>query len=46
MPFFVGPDWSDLLLGWGGIFAVILIRRLGRLPVLFWTQVSYLEFVN
>ena len=25
--------------GWGGIFAVTLMRRYGRLPVLFWSQV-------
>ena len=25
--------------GWGGIFAVMLMRRLGRLPILFWSQV-------
>jgi hypothetical protein len=28
-----------ILLGWGGMAAVILIRRFGRLPVLFWSQV-------
>jgi hypothetical protein len=26
-------------LGWGSLFAVMLMRRFGRLPVLFWTQV-------
>ncbi|KAJ7895277.1 MFS general substrate transporter [Mycena olivaceomarginata] len=25
--------------GWGGVFVVILIRRYGRLPILFWSQV-------
>lgn len=25
--------------GWGGLFAVTLMRRYGRLPVLFWSQV-------
>lgn len=25
--------------GWGGILAVMLMRRYGRLPVLFWSQV-------
>ncbi|KAF8198617.1 MFS general substrate transporter [Pholiota molesta] len=38
-------NWSIFLLGWGGIFAVILIRRLGRLPVLFWTQLLALAFL-
>ncbi|KAF8189378.1 MFS general substrate transporter [Pholiota molesta] len=38
-------NWSIFLLGWGGIFAVILIRRLGRLPVLFWTQLLALGFL-
>jgi hypothetical protein len=28
-------NWSIFLLGWGGIFAVILMRRYGRLPVFF-----------
>jgi len=31
---------STLNIGWGGLFAVMLIRRLGRLPILFWSQVS------
>ncbi|KAK0192766.1 major facilitator superfamily domain-containing protein [Armillaria mellea] len=31
--------------GWGGIFAVVLIRRYGRLPVLFWSQVLALGFL-
>ncbi|KAF5392824.1 hypothetical protein D9757_000896 [Collybiopsis confluens] len=38
-------NWSIFLLGWGGIFAVILIRRYGRLPVLFWSQVFALGFL-
>ena len=25
--------------GWGGIFAVMLMHRFGRLPILFWSQV-------
>lgn len=29
----------SFLPGWGGIFAVMLMRRLGRLPILFWSQV-------
>ncbi|KAH8830165.1 MFS general substrate transporter [Flagelloscypha sp. PMI_526] len=32
-------NWSIFLLGWGGLAAVMLIRRFGRLPVLFWSQV-------
>jgi MFS family permease len=32
-------SWSIFLLGWGGLAAVMLIRRFGRLPVLFWSQV-------
>lgn len=31
--------------GWGGIFAVMLMRKLGRLPVLFWSQVLALGFL-
>ncbi|KAK0495907.1 major facilitator superfamily domain-containing protein [Armillaria luteobubalina] len=38
-------NWSIFLLGWGGIFAVLLIRRYGRLPVLFWSQVLALGFL-
>ncbi|EIM90062.1 MFS general substrate transporter [Stereum hirsutum FP-91666 SS1] len=38
-------NWSIFLLGWGGIFAVMLMRRFGRLPVLFWTQVLSLGFL-
>jgi hypothetical protein len=25
--------------GWGGVVAVMFVRRYGRLPVLFWSQV-------
>ncbi|CAA7268523.1 unnamed protein product [Cyclocybe aegerita] len=32
-------------IGPGGICAVMLIRRLGRLPILFWTQVLALAFM-
>ncbi|KAJ7766303.1 MFS general substrate transporter [Mycena maculata] len=32
-------------LSWGGIAAVILIRRVGRLPVLFWSQVLGVAFL-
>ncbi|TCD68168.1 hypothetical protein EIP91_011446 [Steccherinum ochraceum] len=38
-------NWSIFLLGWGGIFAVMLMRRYGRLPVLFWSQVISLGFL-
>ncbi|KAF4616352.1 hypothetical protein D9613_008611 [Agrocybe pediades] len=38
-------NWSIFLLGWGGILAVMLIRRLGRLPVLFWSQLLALGFL-
>lgn len=31
-------NWSIFLLGPGGIMAVMLNRRFGRLPVLFWSQ--------
>lgn len=38
-------NWSIFLLGWGSIFAVMLMRRFGRLPVLFWSQVLALGFL-
>ncbi|KAF7290370.1 MFS general substrate transporter [Mycena chlorophos] len=38
-------NWSIFLLGWGGLTAVIAIRRLGRLPVLFWSQLLALGFL-
>ncbi|KAI9568699.1 MFS general substrate transporter [Boletus coccyginus] len=38
-------NWSIFLLGWGGIFYVMLMRRFGRLPVLFWTQLLALAFL-
>ncbi|EKM53344.1 uncharacterized protein PHACADRAFT_197775 [Phanerochaete carnosa HHB-10118-sp] len=38
-------NWSIFLIGWGGIFAVMLIRRYGRLPVLFWSQTLSLAFL-
>ncbi|CAK5272185.1 unnamed protein product [Mycena citricolor] len=38
-------NWSIFLLGWGGIAAVVFIRRLGRLPVLFWSQLLALAFL-
>lgn len=33
------------LLGWGGLFAVVLMQRIGRLPVLFWSQLLALGFL-
>ncbi|KAJ7766307.1 MFS general substrate transporter [Mycena maculata] len=41
----ISTPWSIFLLGWGGIAAVILIRRVGRLPVLFWSQVLGVAFL-
>ncbi|KAK7451021.1 hypothetical protein VKT23_012697 [Stygiomarasmius scandens] len=41
----VTSNWSIFLLGWGGLFAVILIRRYGRLPILFWSQILALAFL-
>ncbi|KAJ7592989.1 MFS general substrate transporter [Mycena floridula] len=38
-------NWSIFLLGWGGILAVILIKRVGRLPILFWSQILALAFL-
>ncbi|KAH9918647.1 MFS general substrate transporter [Fomitopsis serialis] len=38
-------NWSIFLLGWGSLFAVMLVRRYGRLPVLFWSQVLALGFL-
>ncbi|GLB39339.1 putative MFS general substrate transporter [Lyophyllum shimeji] len=38
-------NWSIFLLGWGGLVAVVLIRRYGRLPVLFWSQLIGLGFL-
>nr|ANC28061.1 major facilitator superfamily [Polyporus umbellatus] len=38
-------NWSIFLLGWGGIFAVMLMRRFGRLPILFWSQVLALGWL-
>ncbi|KAF8881784.1 MFS general substrate transporter [Infundibulicybe gibba] len=32
-------------LGWGGLFAVMLMRRYGRLPILFWSQLLALAFL-
>ncbi|KAG2143494.1 MFS general substrate transporter [Suillus bovinus] len=41
----VTSNWSIFLLGWGGIFWVMLMRRYGRLPVLFWSQLFALAFL-
>ncbi|KAJ8516092.1 hypothetical protein ONZ45_g6562 [Pleurotus djamor] len=38
-------NWSIFLLGWGGIFAVMLMRRYGRLPILFWSQLIAVGFL-
>ncbi|GAA5996418.1 hypothetical protein JCM5350_005464, partial [Sporobolomyces pararoseus] len=38
-------NWSIFCLGPGGIAAVILIKRYGRLPVLFWSQLIGLGFL-
>ncbi|KAF7323703.1 MFS general substrate transporter [Mycena kentingensis (nom. inval.)] len=38
-------NWSIFLLGPGGVTAVMAIRRLGRLPVLFWSQLLALGFL-
>ncbi|KAA1473144.1 MFS general substrate transporter [Dentipellis sp. KUC8613] len=38
-------NWSIFLIGWGGIFAVMLMRRYGRLPVIFWSQLIALAFL-
>ncbi|KAF8872729.1 MFS general substrate transporter [Infundibulicybe gibba] len=38
-------NWSIFLIGWGGLFFVMLVRRYGRLPVLFWTQLLALGFL-
>ncbi|KIY62844.1 MFS general substrate transporter [Cylindrobasidium torrendii FP15055 ss-10] len=38
-------NWSIFLLGWGGLAAVMVIRRYGRLPVLFWSQLLALGFL-
>ncbi|TFK41694.1 MFS general substrate transporter [Crucibulum laeve] len=38
-------NWSIFLTAWGGLFAVMLMRRYGRLPVLFWSQVAAVAFM-
>ncbi|KAH9950835.1 MFS general substrate transporter [Amylocystis lapponica] len=38
-------NWSLFLLGVGSPFGVMLVRRYGRLPVLFWSQVLAVGFL-
>ncbi|KAM0746165.1 MFS general substrate transporter [Meredithblackwellia eburnea MCA 4105] len=38
-------NWSIFCLGAGGIVATMLIKRWGRLPILFWSQVLGLGFL-
>ncbi|KAL8283756.1 hypothetical protein RQP46_005551 [Phenoliferia psychrophenolica] len=38
-------NWSIFCLGPGGIIAVMLIKRYGRLPILFWSQLIGLGFL-
>lgn len=38
-------NWSIFLLGWGGVCSVPLMKRYGRLPVLWWSQVLGLGFL-
>ncbi|XP_006463839.1 hypothetical protein AGABI2DRAFT_120636 [Agaricus bisporus var. bisporus H97] len=38
-------NWSLFLIGWGGIFFVMLMRKYGRLSILFWTQLLALGFL-
>lgn len=37
-------NWSIFLLGPGGVVAVLFIRKFGRLPVMFWSQLLGLAF--
>ncbi|KAJ7279389.1 MFS general substrate transporter [Mycena rebaudengoi] len=41
----LSANWGIFLLGWGGFAAIILVRRWGRLPVLFWSQLLALGFL-
>ncbi|KAF7312893.1 Efflux pump rdc3 [Mycena kentingensis (nom. inval.)] len=41
----LAANWAIFLLGWGGFAAVIVVRRWGRLPVLFWSQFIALAFL-
>ncbi|KAF5380009.1 hypothetical protein D9615_006165 [Tricholomella constricta] len=38
-------NWSIFQLGWGGLLAIVFVKRFGRLPVLFWSQVLALGFL-
>ncbi|KAK7002476.1 efflux pump rdc3 [Favolaschia claudopus] len=42
----LSSNWGVFLLGWGGFAAVILTRRWGRLPVLFWSQLFAVAFLT
>ncbi|KAF7310193.1 Efflux pump rdc3 [Mycena indigotica] len=41
----LSANWSIFLLGWGGFAAVIVVRRWGRLPVLFYSQLVAFAFL-
>ncbi|WAR59455.1 hypothetical protein PtB15_11B95 [Puccinia triticina] len=41
----VSSNWSIFLLGPGGLIAVMLAKRYGRLPILFWSQFLGLAFL-
>ncbi|KIM76222.1 hypothetical protein PILCRDRAFT_12978 [Piloderma croceum F 1598] len=41
----LSSNWSIFLLGIGGVCAVMVMRKFGRLPVLFWSQVLALGFL-
>ncbi|ORY88677.1 major facilitator superfamily domain-containing protein [Leucosporidium creatinivorum] len=41
----ISSNWSIFCLGPGGIIAVMLIKRYGRLPILFWSQFIGLGFL-
>lgn len=41
----VTSNWSIFLLGPGGVMAIMLVNRFGRLPVLWWSQVLALAFL-
>ncbi|EJT98007.1 MFS general substrate transporter [Dacryopinax primogenitus] len=38
-------NWSIFLLGPGGVVAVILVNVIGRLPILFWSQILGVAFL-
>ncbi|KAJ7069116.1 MFS general substrate transporter [Mycena amicta] len=41
----LSANWAIFLLGWGGFAAVIVVRRWGRLPVLFYSQLIAFIFL-